>query len=122
MPAMKNTGVYSDLALERHHKNLRFDFYGNLLSEKQKEFFTLYHMEDFSLAEISEEMNITPQAVSDLLRRTEQKLDDYEVKLGLVQRHMIQADTASYLISLINKVDEPLRGQINSTLDALLKM
>lgn len=119
---MKNPGIYADLALERHHKNLRFDFYGAMLSEKQQEFFTLYHMEDYSLAEISEEMNITPQAVSDLLRRTEQKLDDFEIKLGLVQRYLIQADTASYLMDLFKQVDEPLRTKMNTALDALIKM
>ena len=60
------------------------DFYGGLLTEKQRSFFEMYHFNDLSLSEIGDEQNISPQAVRDLLKRTENKLIKYEEQLGLV--------------------------------------
>ena len=64
-----------------------FDFYGALLTEKQQEFYVMHHDEDCSLAEIGEVFSITPQAVADMLKRTDKKLNFYEEKLGLVKKH-----------------------------------
>jgi hypothetical protein len=110
-----------DLPLERHFKNLLFDFYGALLTEHQSHCFSMYHMEDCSLAEIGGDLNITPQAVSDMLKRTIKKLEKFEEKLGLVQRYMIQADTAHYMRGLIETVAEPTRTKMLQTLDALIR-
>ncbi|MCL2603896.1 MAG: DNA-binding protein [Defluviitaleaceae bacterium] len=110
-----------NLPMEQHFKNLLFDFYGALLTEHQRICFSLYHMEDNSLAEIGEELDITPQAVSDMLKRTTKKLERYEEKLGLVQRFMISADTADYMRQLIETVPEPTRTKMAQTLDALIK-
>ena len=113
---------YSDPTLERHHKNLLYDFYGALLTEHQRTCFSLYHADDNSLSEIAEELNITPQAVSDMLKRTTKKLERYEEKLGLVQRSMISADTVNEMRRLIDTVPGPVRLQLSQTLDALVKM
>ena len=64
-----------------------FDFYGALLTEKQQEFYIMHHDEDCSLAEVGEAFNITPQAVADMLKRTDKKLNFYEEKLNLVKKH-----------------------------------
>jgi hypothetical protein len=69
------------------HKNLLFDFYGGLLTDKQCDCFSMHYMDDFSLVEIGEQFGITPQAVADLLKRTNALLDKYEHKLGLVEKH-----------------------------------
>jgi hypothetical protein len=63
-----------------------FDFYGKLLTEKQYNIVELFYLEDFSLSEIGEELNITRQGVYDILKRAEEKLYQYEDKLGLASR------------------------------------
>ena len=54
---------------------LLFDFYGEMLTEKQKETFDLYYNEDLSLAEISEHVGITRQGVRDIIVRAERTLE-----------------------------------------------
>ena len=51
-----------------------FDFYGDILTDKQKELFDLYYNDDLSLAEISEHMGITRQGVRDGIMRAEHTL------------------------------------------------
>ncbi|MGL5540230.1 MAG: YlxM family DNA-binding protein [Erysipelotrichaceae bacterium] len=69
------------------HLNTLFDWYESLLTSKQRDIFTMYYKEDFSLAEISEEMNVSRAAVSDLLKRVGKILEDYEEKLKLVEKY-----------------------------------
>jgi predicted DNA-binding protein YlxM (UPF0122 family) len=64
---------------------LVFDCFGGLLTEKQRETYELAHNEDMSLAEISQITGVSPQGVSDMLRRTQKILDRYEEKTGLVK-------------------------------------
>ena len=59
-----------------------FDFYGDILTDKQKELFDLYYNDDLSLAEISEHMGITRQGVRDGIMRAEHTLRATEEKLG----------------------------------------
>ena len=66
--------------------SLLYDFYGRLLTERQREVVELYHEEDYSLAEIAEKFSITRQGVHDTLKTAEKALADYEEKLGLVER------------------------------------
>jgi len=64
---------------------LLYDFYGKLLTPKQQEVMQLYYEQDLSLSEIAEELKITRQAVYDILKRSEQALEKYERKLGLLE-------------------------------------
>lgn len=73
-----------------------FDFYGDLLTERQKEFYDLYYNDDLSLAEIAENYDITRQGVRDIIVRAEKTLEDIEEKTGLIQRyHRTRATTAT---------------------------
>jgi predicted DNA-binding protein YlxM (UPF0122 family) len=63
-----------------------YDFYGMLLPGKQRNIFALYYEDDYSLSEIGEELGITRQGVHDFLKRGENRLNEYESKLGLVKR------------------------------------
>lgn len=67
--------------------SLLFDFYGETLTEKQRELFDLYYNEDLSLAEIAEHAGITRQGVRDSIKRAEHALGEMEQKLGLVARY-----------------------------------
>ncbi|MDR3541231.1 MAG: putative DNA-binding protein [Desulfosporosinus sp.] len=62
------------------------DFYGPLLTDKQRNVLDLHYQQDLTLAEIAEVEHISRQAIHDLLKRTERILAEYEDKLGLVQR------------------------------------
>ena len=63
-----------------------FDFFGDLLTEKQREYFDLYHNEDLSLSEIAEKAGITRQGVYDIITRAEKSLIIMEQKTGVVKR------------------------------------
>lgn len=66
--------------------SLEYDYYGVLLSERQREVMNLYHEENLSLSEISQELKISRQAVHDALKNAQAALTNYEEKLGLVER------------------------------------
>jgi len=63
-----------------------FDFFGDLLTEKQREYFDLYHNEDLSLTEIAEKAGITRQGVYDIITRAEKSLAEIELKTGVVRK------------------------------------
>ena len=65
-----------------------YDFYGDLLTERQREFYDLYYNEDLSLSEISENYGISRQGVRDVIVRAEAYLSELEEKTGLVRRFM----------------------------------
>jgi predicted DNA-binding protein YlxM (UPF0122 family) len=66
--------------------NIYFDFYGKLLSPKQYQIIELYYLEDYSLSEVAEYLDITRQGVFDTLKRAEEKLFNYEKQLGLIDK------------------------------------
>ena len=69
------------------------DFYGPVLTEKQRVILTEYYDEDLSLAEIAENLGITRQGVRDAIKHGEAALDELEAKLGDARRHArMQAD------------------------------
>lgn len=65
---------------------LLLDYYGGMLTDKQREVVDLYYNEDLSLAEISEHAGITRQGVRDSIKRGEAQLLEMERRLGLVAR------------------------------------
>ncbi len=60
-----------------------YDLYQALLTEKQKEYFESYYFDNFSITEISENLNVSRNAVHDQLKKTVSKLNDFEEKLNL---------------------------------------
>jgi len=62
---------------------LLFDFYGELLTDRQKQYIDLHWNEDWSLAEIAEKYGLTRQGVWDILRRAEATMRGLEEKPGL---------------------------------------
>ena len=71
---------------------LLLDFYGELLTEKQRRYWDLHWNEDFSLAEIAETEGLSRQGVWDILRRAEQNLREVEHKTGLIRRFLDRRD------------------------------
>lgn len=67
-------------------KALLYDFYGELLTEHQRQIYEGAVYNDMSLGEIAEEQGISRQGVHDLIKRCDKILQDYEAKLHLVER------------------------------------
>jgi hypothetical protein len=70
----------------RLRQALLLDFYGELLTEKQRMCFDLHYNEDLSLSEIAEQCGISRQGVWDNIRRAESAMEDIENKTGLIGR------------------------------------
>ena len=60
-----------------YYNNL-FDIYSELLTDKEKETFSLYYQEDLSLSEIADNNNISKSAVGKMVKNILEKLDNYE--------------------------------------------
>jgi len=82
------------------------DFYGPLLTDKQRNVWDLHYQQDLSLAEIAEVEHISRQAIHDSLKRTERILTEYEHKLGLLQRFWAEREKLMEVQTLLRKLNE----------------
>ncbi len=80
------------------------DFYGPLLTEKQRNVWDLHYQQDLSLTEIADLAMISRQAIHDLLKRTEKILVGYEEKLGLVERFVTERDKLLKIETLLTEL------------------
>lgn len=81
------------------------DFYGQLLTERQNEILDLYYNNDYSLAEISEHLEISRQGVYDNIKRSKVIMMEYEKKLGLVKAHLNLKKKVDNLLEIIQDID-----------------
>ncbi len=95
--------------------SLLFDFYGETLTEKQRELFDLYYNEDLSLAEIAEHAGITRQGVRDSIKRAEHALREMEEKLGLVARYGGTERCAEELMQEVERLRALNAGTLHSS-------
>ena len=65
-----------------------YDFYGELLTERQRSVYEMSINEDLSLSEIADTLSISRQAVHDIIKRCDHQLQEYEDKLHLVDKFM----------------------------------
>ncbi len=89
-----------------------YDFYGDLLTARQKEFYDLYYNDDLSLAEIAENYEITRQGVRDIIVRAEKTLEDIEEKTGLIQRFHQTRATVATLRDLTTQIEAINRDRL----------
>ena len=83
------------------------DFYGELLSERKRSTMDMYYNEDFSLAEIAEQMGISRQGVRDIIKKSEEELIFYEEKLGLAKKMSKAEEQVDELCKLANSLELP---------------
>ena len=88
------------------HMTILFDFYGELLTAKQREYFDLYHNEDLSLAEIAQMVNISRNGVHDIIKRAEKILIDFEQKTGLVKRWMDTRGEITKALKIVKEIKQ----------------
>lgn len=117
---------------QAYRMTMLFDFYGDVLTDRQKEFYDLYYNEDLSLGEIAENYNITRQGVRDVIVRAEATLTGLEDKTGLIKRfhtmhgqlEEVRKDAqrlAEICSQMENEEAESLSRSILDTTDTLLK-
>ena len=89
-------------------KNVRvsmlMSIYGKLLTEKQYEILDNYYNSDLSLSEIAENMNITRQAVRDIIKKGENKLFEFEEKLEIMKKTLQQEKKINDVLSELTKL------------------
>jgi predicted DNA-binding protein YlxM (UPF0122 family) len=86
--------------------SLLMDFYGEILTEKQKEVIELYYDADLSLAEIAEHAQITRQGVRDSIKRGEATLLLMEEKLGLAKKFGVMKSSLEQIESDASRIEE----------------
>lgn len=85
---------------------LLLDFYGDMLTEKQRNMVDYYYNDDLSLAEIAENEGITRQGVRDSIKRAEAQMLEMEERLGLAERFRLictQAEEIEALAQVIRQ-------------------
>jgi len=82
------------------------DFYGEMLTDKQRDFLEYYYHEDLSLAEIANNEGITRQGVRDAIKRAEFALADMESRLELVGRFSAMQHGLEEIMHCANTVHE----------------
>lgn len=87
-------------------RTLLFDFYGDLLTDKQREYYDLHYNSDLSLFEIAEMNGTSRQAVWDIIRRAEQTLREIEAKTGLVARALQRRAALAHLAQLVEALPD----------------
>ena len=65
-----------------------YDFYGELLTERQQQVYESVVLEDYSLSEVAEDLGISRQGVHDMVKRCNKILEEYEQKLHLVEKFL----------------------------------
>ena len=95
--------------------SLLYDFYGALLSKRQREVFELYYEENLSLSEIAESLGVSRQAIHIALAKANEELEALEGKLGLIAKH---ADYEKVLDEVETKLGKILKASAGTgTLD-----
>ena len=89
--------------MEKHVRDsLMFDFYGELLTEHQRNVMESFINDDMSYSEIAENLEISRQAIYDLIKRINKQLNSYEDKLHLVEKFIQARDKMDDLTSAIS--------------------
>lgn len=103
---------------EKIRISILLEIYGNLLTEKQKEYMDCYYNQDLSLSEIADNENITRQAVNTILIKSKKKLEEYEEKMQILEKEknikeQIEQLEILDLDSRQNKIIQKIKEQID---------
>ncbi len=89
----------------RSYMIILYDYYKELLTTKQQQYFEGYYFENESLQELSENYEVSRNAVHKQVKDAEDKLMEYEKKLGLYQKRI-------KILQIIDSMDEKIKEQI----------
>ena len=102
---------------------LLYDFYGDLLTEKQKQIFDMHFQEDLSYGEIGEILNISRQAAYDRVKSVERQLCKYEEKLMLMSKFSKGRECLENIEGILKKrVNEDVGQEFQRDLRKVMEM
>ena len=101
-------------------QTLLYDFYGELLTERQQQVYESVVLEDYSLSEVAENLGISRQGVHDMIKRCNHTLEEYESRLHLVEKFVnirrqvqkIQKLAAGYGASDISEISSEILEEL----------
>jgi len=106
-------------------RDLLYDFYGELLTEHQKEIYGQFVQEDLSLGEIAKEAGISRQGVHDIIKRCALTLEGYEEKLHLVEQFMSVRQKVGQIQELLDRyqadTDEAVFQEIREVTEEIIE-
>lgn len=97
-----------------------YDFYGDMLTDKQRDFLSYYYNDDLSLSEIADNEGITRQGVRDAIKRAEAQLYDMENRLGFASKFSNISRVMNEIIDCAEKInaynlEHDLSREVNET-------
>ena len=106
-------------------KALLYDFYGELLTEHQREIYEDVVLNDYSISEVAAELGISRQGVHDMIKRCTKTLEGYEAKLHLIEKFQNAKTKVEQIHTLTKQFhqnhDETLIGEIEQISNQILE-
>lgn len=102
-------------------QTLLYDFYGELLTEHQKQIYEDVVLNDYSFSEVALEQGISRQGVHDLIKRCNKILQEYESKLHLVEKFVTIKEQIEQMEKSLRETEEPDKDALTQQLNAILE-
>ena len=103
-------------------QTLLYDFYGELLTEHQKQVYEDVILNDYSLSEVAASLGISRQGVHDMVRRSSRLLEEYEAKLHLMERYVSLREKVGELNKLAKEqAQDPKMAKIDEIASEILE-
>ena len=100
--------------------SLLYDYYGELLTDRQRMCFDLYHNQDYSLSEIAQELQVSRQGVYDNLSRAEALLRNMEEKTGCVHRDLQNRKVMRKIVSAAKTLEQHTDSEVKNLAKTIL--
>ena len=100
--------------------SILMDFYGELLTQKQRDTLDFYYNSDYSLAEIAEHFDISRQGVRDFIKRGEKQLAEFEEKLGMVKKYSTISSHISEIESVMESNNTVIADSVHKKISKIL--
>lgn len=102
-------------------QTLLYDFYGELLTDHQKQIYEDVVLNDYSFSEVAEEQGISRQGVHDLVKRCHKILQEYESKLHLVEKFVTIKEQIEQMEKSLRETEEPDKEALVRQLNGILE-
>ena len=102
-------------------QTLLYDFYGELLTDHQKQIYEDVVLNDYSFSEVAEEKGISRQGVHDLIKRCNKILQEYESKLHLVEKFVTIKEQIEEMEKSLRETVEPDKEALVRQLNGILE-